>query len=95
MAVLLILVILGVVTMAASEAYRKTQDRKGWIRGVEFDYDNGYGWYVVRLTADPDKKEFIVQYSPSDRHFYDIHGYGYYAAELYVKINEHDDEIEI
>jgi len=89
MVVFILIIILAIVATSIGEAVRKSIDRKGWIRGDEFERDV-YGDISItaRLIADSEKREFTVRYDVYDGHFYDTDNTGYHATEIYLKKQE-------
>jgi hypothetical protein len=96
MAVFLVLVILGAVSITVSEAVRRRWDRKGWTCAIEYDRDvHGLENILVRYISDPDRNTFIVRFNPLDGYFYDEEEFGYLPSELLIKDKEDEREAEI
>ena len=85
--VLIVIIIIALSTFV--EAIAKAQDRRGWVRGTDFNPELcGDIWIVARMIADPEKNEFQVKYNPKDNHFYDKENTGYHITEIYIKVED-------
>lgn len=85
---MIVFVLILVIIIAASLVWGVAQDKRAWIRGV--DYDNelyGNAWVIARMIADTNRTEFTVKYNPEDNHFYDKEGTGFHISEIYIKRN--------
>jgi hypothetical protein len=90
MAIFVFMVIMAVVVSAIFEGMKMKRDRKRWVNGLYYE-DVGRKWVTARMTSDPDRVEFMVEFLPRKGLFRDEHLETHIPYELYIKREEYEE----
>ena len=90
MAIFVLIVIIPVLIASLFDGMKMIKDRKRWVNGLHYQ-NVGRKWVTARMTSDPDRVEFKVEFLPRKGLFREEDKSLHLPYELYIKREEYEE----